>query len=162
MVDSKEFRADFFYRLGVIPVTLPPLRERREDIPILVEHFVKKKCGEMNIPLKRLTDTAISELVNYPWPGNVRELENVIERTMVLSDGDEIKLNDLSLELDERQVGDTAGGVTMPLNKRLDEIERDYIARAMEEAKHVKTKAAELLGIKTSALYYKLDKYDLE
>ena len=162
MVDNKEFRADFFYRLGVIPVTLPPLRERREDIPILVEHFVKKKCGEMNIPLKRLTDTAISELVNYPWPGNVRELENVIERTMVLSDGDEIKLNDLSLELDERQVSDTAGGVTMPLNKRLDEIERDYIARAMEEANHVKTKAAELLGIKTSALYYKLDKYGLE
>jgi two-component system response regulator HydG len=166
MVDEGTFREDLFYRLEVIPLRLPPLRERREDIPLLVDHFMKKKSGEMNIPLKRLTEDAIEGLVAYPWPGNVRELENVIERTIVLADGEEIDHHDLPLTFDEAQVGRALGGKVgggaMPLNERLDEMECDLIARAMDEANHVKTKAASLLGIKTSALYYKLDKYGLE
>ncbi len=164
MVEKGAFREDLFYRLEVIPLYLPPLRERREDIPLLVEHFMIKKCAEMNIALKRLTDEAMMGLTRYPWPGNVRELENVIERTIVLSDGEQVDCQDLPLIFDEvpvdRERQGTGGSIA--LNERLDEMERDFIARAMDEANHVKTKAASLLGIKTSALYYKLDKYGLE
>ena len=165
MVEEGTFREDLFYRLEVIPLTLPPLRERREDIELLVKHFVQKKCGEMNIPPKRLTEEALAGLKSYPWPGNVRELENVIERTMVLVDGEEIGYHDLPLTFDKGAAEEGAGATDdggLLLNERLDEVERDLIARAMEEAQHVKTKAASLLGIKTSALYYKLDKYGLD
>ena len=173
MVEEGTFREDLFYRLEVIPLTLPPLRERREDIELLVKHFTKKKCGEMNIPPKRLTEEALTGLKSYPWPGNVRELENVIERTMVLVDGEEIGYHDLPLTFDAAAAKEEAAaeGVeaaavaddgSLLLNEHLDELERDLIARAMEEARHVKTKAASLLGIKTSALYYKLDKYGLD
>ena len=166
MVQEGTFREDLFYRLEVIPLTLPPLRERREDIELLVKHFTKKKCGEMNIPPKRLTQEALTALKSYPWPGNVRELENIIERTMVLVDGEEIGYHDLPLGFDEAAAKDEAAegadDGSLLLNEHLDELERDLIARAMEEAHHVKTKAASLLGIKTSALYYKLDKYGLD
>lgn len=164
MVEKGAFREDLFYRLEVIPLYLPPLRERRGDIPLLVEHFMVKKCEEMNIILKRLTDEAMTGLVRYPWPGNVRELENVIERTIVLSDGEQVDYQDLPLIFDEVSVDRERQGTggSIALNERLDDMERDLIARAMDEANHVKTKAASLLGIKTSALYYKLDKYDLE
>lgn len=169
MVEQGTFREDLFYRLEVIPLTLPPLRERREDIELLVKHFTKKKCGEMNIPPKRLTEEALTGLKSYPWPGNVRELENVIERTMVLVDGEQIGYHDLPLAFDEAAVKEEAADGaaaaddgSLLLNEHLDELERDLIVRAMEEARHVKTKAASLLGIKTSALYYKLDKYGLD
>jgi len=165
MVDNGDFREDLFYRLEVIPLHLPPLRERKVDIPELVEHFLKKKCGEMNIPLRRLTAEAVEALENYPWPGNVRELENVIERTIVLADGDEVGFHDLPLTFEDS--GDRVAPAALPegevpLNKMLDEMEKELIIRAMEKANQVKTRAAELLGIKTSALYYKLDKYGLE
>lgn len=173
MVEAGTFREDLFYRLEVIPLTLPPLRERREDIELLVKHFTKKKCGEMNIPPKRLTEEALTGLKSYPWPGNVRELENVIERTMVLVDGEEIGYHDLPLTFDAAaakaeaaaegaEAAEATDDGSLLLNEHLDELERDLIARAMEEARHVKTKAASLLGIKTSALYYKLDKYGLD
>jgi len=163
MVAEGTFREDLYYRLEVIPLRLPPLRERREDIRLLVDHFMVKKCGEMNIPLRRLSDEALKGLVRYPWPGNVRELENVIERTIVLADGEKIDYHDLPLTFDEAGRDDQAVAPgAMPLNERLDEIEREMIAQAMQETNHVKTKAASLLGIKTSALYYKLDKYGLE
>ncbi len=171
MVSEGLFREDLFYRLEVIPLHLPPLRERKEDVPLLVEHFMEKKCGEMNIPLKRLNTEALAIFAKYPWPGNVRELENVIERTIVLADGDEIGLQDVPLTFDEgalrdpsirRQQDADRGDDSLLLNDRMDQIERDMIVRAMEEAGHVKTRAAELLGIKTSALYYKLDKYGIE
>lgn len=169
MVEQGTFREDLFYRLEVIPLTLPPLRERREDIELLVKHFTKKKCGEMNIPPKRLTEEALTGLKSYPWPGNVRELENVIERTMVLVDGEQIGYHDLPLAFDaaaaKEEAADGAAAAddgSLLLNEHLDELERDLIVRAMEEARHVKTKAAALLGIKTSALYYKLDKYGLD
>ena len=172
MMVEGTFREDLFYRLEVIPLRLPPLRERKDDVPLLVAHFMEKKCGEMNIPLRRLHGEALQALGHYPWPGNVRELENVIERTIVLSDGDEIALQDVPLTLEEEragvspfentpQNGGAAGGDTLSLNERMDQMERDLIVRAMDEAGHVKTRAAELLGIKTSALYYKLEKYGI-
>lgn len=172
MMVEGAFREDLFYRLEVIPLHLPPLRERREDVPLLVEHFMQKKCEEMNIPPKRLREEALQALSAYPWPGNVRELENVIERTIVLSDSDEIALQDVPLALDESVERSSANalarcvepgaGDSLLLNERMDQIERSMIERAMDEAGRVKTKAAQLLGIKTSALYYKLDKYGIE
>ncbi|MBI2501680.1 MAG: sigma-54-dependent Fis family transcriptional regulator [Candidatus Latescibacteria bacterium] len=163
MVKEGTFREDLFYRLEVIPVRLPPLRERKEDIPELVEHFVRKKCREMNLPLKRLTAEAMKALENYWWPGNVRELENVIERTIVLADGEEVGAHDLPLDSEDLPAGpsEAAHPGSSSLKKDLEEQERERIARAMEQARGVKTRAAELLGIKTSALYYKLDKYGL-
>ena len=172
MVTEGLFREDLFYRLEVIPLHLPPLRERKEDVPLLVGHFMEKKCGEMNIPLKRLNAEALASFANYPWPGNVRELENVIERTIVLSDGDAIGIQDVPLTFDEgaliepsltpRSAENSSNSESLRLNERMDQIEREMIVRAMEDAGHVKTRAAELLGIKTSALYYKLDKYGIE
>ena len=147
---------------------IPPLRERKGDIPELVELFLKKKSEEMNRAPKRLTDEAAGALQRYRWPGNVRELENVIERTIVLSDGDEIGLHDLPLAFEgegsEIEQGADGGVVDgeIPMNQMLDNLERDLIGQAMEQANRVKTRAAEILGIKTSALYYKLDKYGIE
>jgi two-component system, NtrC family, response regulator HydG len=165
MIGSGEFREDLYYRLEVIPLHLPPLREHKSDIPELVAHFLKKKCGEMNVSLRRLTDEAVAALENYPWPGNVRELENVIERTIVLADGDEVGLHDLPLTFVEEEARETMEELPdgeVPLNKMLDDMERKLIVRAMDQAQQVKTRAAEILGVKTSALYYKLDKYGLE
>ena len=161
MVQSGNFREDLFYRLEVIPIYLAPLRERKDDIPLLVDHFLKKKCRDMNLSLKRLSEGAIDSLTRYPWPGNVRELENIIERTVVLVDRDQIGSRDLSLSGSETELGDTVeySGSKLGLNEQLDSLERDLICRAMKESKGVKTQAAELLGIKTSALYYKLEKY---
>ena len=166
MVTEGRFREDLFYRLEVIPIRLAPLRERKTDVPDLVEHFLHKKCAEMGRPLRRLTAEAMKTLTAYPWPGNVRELENVIERTIVLSDGNEVDVNDLPLVFDEggRQgafVDNLESTNEMGLTLRLEELEYQLIAQALEQAEGVKTKAAEILGVKTSALYYKLDKYGL-
>lgn len=164
MVTERSFREDLFYRLEVIPIHLPPLRARKGDIPDLVEHFLQKKCREMNRPIVRLADRALEALVNYSWPGNVRELENVIERTVVLSDGEEVNANDLPLTFEQAQGEE---GIALPegrvaLTRKLEELERQLIEQALAQARGVKTRAAEILGIKTSALYYKLDKYGLE
>ncbi|MEC9246224.1 MAG: sigma-54 dependent transcriptional regulator, partial [Pseudomonadota bacterium] len=93
------FREDLYYRLEVIPLHLPPLRERREDIRLLVDHFMVKKCGEMNIPLKRLSAEAVKGLISYPWPGNVRELENLVRRLAALYPQDEISAEIIEQEL---------------------------------------------------------------
>ena len=168
MVEKGAFREDLFYRLEVIPLYLPPLRERQGDMLLimnkLLEDINEEMAFEPGFKRTRLTAGARNALKSYHWPGNVRELENVIERTIVLSDGEQVDYQDLPLIFDEvpgdRERQGTGGSIA--LNVRLDEMERDLIARAMDEANHVKTKAASLLGIKTSALYYKLDKYDLE
>ena len=161
MVEEKEFREDLFYRLEVIPLHLPPLRECREDIPLLVDHYLKRKSREINRPLRRLSGEALEILCDYNWPGNVRELENVIERTVVLSDGEVIEPSDLPLEAMDRPEGaaQEVGSEGGPLTDQLERLERELITRAMEEARGVKTRAAQILGIKTSALYYKLEKY---
>ena len=167
MVADGAFREDLFYRLEVIPIHLAPLRERKVDIPALVEHFLRIKCADLNRPTKRLTSRAMSALQAYPWPGNVRELENVVERTVVLSDGDEIDAQDLPLTFDADadvtgEGGDPEADGGMRLTQRLEDLERRLIEEALGSVNGVKTRAAQLLGIKTSALYYKLDKYGLE
>ncbi len=175
MVAEGTFREDLYYRLEVIPLHLPPLRERKGDIPMLVEHFLLKKSKEINVPLRRLTDEALQLLCDYPWPGNVRELENIIERTIVLSDGETIGPADIPFDgntcvpssPEGRQAlaherGETPEPGETPLTEQLEKLERELIHGAMQQARGVKTQAAELLGIKTSALYYKLEKYGVE
>ena len=168
MVAEGAFREDLYYRLDVIPIQLPPLRERIEDIPLLVEHFLDKKSREMNLPLRRLTEGAMAALQAYPWPGNVRELENIIERTLVMVEGDTVGAEDLPLAAGdiaaEPALAADAGspGNGLELNERLERLEKELITKAMKDAAGVKTHAADILGIKPSALYYKLDKYGVE
>jgi two-component system response regulator HydG len=162
MVESEEFREDLYYRLNIIPLELPPLRERVEDIPMLVEHFLEKKSSQLNKELPCVSANAMQELANYYWPGNVRELENIIERAVVLCESEEIGLNDLPILLgDPSRTTLRLLKEDLPLVAALEDLERQLIARALEKSKGVKTEAARILGLKTSALYYKLEKYDL-
>ncbi len=158
LVAKGAFREDLYYRLNVIPIHLPPLRERPEDIPVLAEHLLRKhqKPGGT----VHFTAQAMQALKNYDWPGNIRELENIIERTLVIVNKDEIDAQDLTGYLE-------AGGSAAPmpekqtLNEALAGTEKKLIAAAMEKAGNVKSRAARLLGIKTATLYYKLEKYNL-
>ncbi len=162
LVEEGKFREDLFYRLQVIPIDLPPLRDRTGDIPMLVEHFLQKKSLQLNKERPHIGENAMKELLNYSWPGNVRELENVIERGVVLSEGDEIGLNDLPILLgDPSKMALSLPREDLPLDTALEDLERQLIGRALEKSKGVKTEAARILGLKTSALYYKLEKYNL-
>ena len=162
MVESGKFREDLYYRLNIIPLELPPLRDRLEDIPVLVEHFLRKKSSELNKTQSSVNPGAMQELMNYCWPGNVRELENVIERAVVLCENNEIGLNDLPILLgDPNRTTLRLLKDDLPLVEALEDLERQLIARALEKAKGVKTEAARILGLKTSALYYKLEKYSM-
>ena len=155
-VKAKRFREDLYYRLNVIELKLPPLRERREDIPLLVEGFLKK-CGEArNKDVKGVTEAALAMLMDYAWPGNVRELENVIERAVTLSRGAAITPDDLPPDVQgargDRRVLDEAAERNLPLH----EIEKEYIKRILEKTGGNKYQAAQALGIDRKTLYRKL------
>ena len=162
-IKNGNFREDLYYRLHIIPVEVPPLRERLDDLPALVEHFLGKLGPRTRKQIKRVDDAAMRQLATYSWPGNIRELENVIEQSMVLCEGDTITAADLPSFIS----GGGNGAVlkpslgAKPLPELLDDIERELIKEAYGRASGVKTETARLLGIKTSALYYKLEKYGL-
>jgi two-component system, NtrC family, response regulator HydG len=155
------FREDLFYRLFVIPLHVPALRERREDIPLLAEHFIARLCREMGHARVTLTEDALNLLRVYDWPGNVRELENVIERAIVLCEGDRITPEDLPFETPRGRFAVRAPDGFPPLREAMDALERQMIRRAMEAADGVKVEAARLLDLKPSVLYYKLEKHGL-
>jgi two-component system response regulator HydG len=155
------FREDLFYRLFVIPLHVPALRERREDIPLLAEHFIARLCREMGHARVTLTEDALNLLRVYDWPGNVRELENVIERAIVLCEGDRITPEDLPFETPRGRFAVRAPDGFPPLREAVDALERQMIRRAMEAADGVKVEAARLLDLKPSVLYYKLEKHGL-
>ena len=162
-VSSGRFRQDLFFRLHVLPVKLPPLRERREDIPLLVQHFVAKLGPKTNARVRSVSDAALGRIMAYHWPGNVRELENAIEQSLVFADGDEIGPAALPQFLQggaEEDRLDVPREMSLP--EILDDLERQLILKAYMKAGRVKTETARLLGIKTSALYYKLEKYGIE
>ena len=164
MVQKGQFREDLYYRLNVIPVHLPPLRKRKEDIPELVHFFLKRLASQDKRKKISIDKEAMEVLIDYPWPGNIRELENVLERAVVLCDSDRITINELpfiqetSPSLEQRKASLHLRG---NLDERLAELEKQLLLEAMQEAKGIKTKAARSLGIKTSTLYYKLEKYGL-
>jgi two-component system NtrC family response regulator len=157
------FREDLYYRLNVVTLSLPPLRERKEDIPPLIEHFLRKYSRENRKTVAAVSREAKDLLMNYPYPGNIRELENIVERAVVLSRGDTITTQDLPLNLRESKVEDlmkdAARGRSLP--ETLEEIERLRITQALAKSRGVQTQAAEDLGISERVLRYKMKKYGI-
>ncbi len=162
-----EFREDLYYRLNVIPIHLPPLRERREDIPLLARHFMRKICADMRRPVLELTQGALKALENYEWPGNVREMENVIERTIALTDSDIIDRHDLPPQIGGvSQENDQLPALVIPdegldLTETIAQIELALIRQAMEKSHHVKARAADLLNINRTTLVEKIKRYGM-
>jgi len=162
-VAAGRFRQDLYFRLHVLPVKLPPLRERREDIPLLCSHFVAKLGPKTNARVRAVSDAALGRIMAYHWPGNVRELENAIEQALVFAESEEITPAALPQFLQggaEEDRLDVPRELSLP--EILDDLERQLILKAYAKAGRVKTETARLLGIKTSALYYKLEKYGIE
>ncbi|MGH1363628.1 MAG: sigma-54-dependent transcriptional regulator [Calditrichia bacterium] len=156
-VESGEFREDLFYRLNVIPIKLPALRERKDDIPLLVAHFVKKR----NATTRSFSADAIKQFMNYSWPGNIRELENLVERLIVIAPNDEIDAGTVGAQLGNSPVQGMENFSNLPLEDAVAAFEKSLIVHALKSCEGVKNRAAKMLGIKTSTLYYKLEKYGL-
>jgi len=163
LVDKGAFREDLYYRLHIVPLHLPPLRERPGDVAELARFFVHKHGPKVNRRVKGFSVEAVHALERYPWPGNVRELENAVEQALVFSEGEELGASDLPAFVAKGRASDLLALPTgsMSLPEILEDLERQLIIRAYEKAKGVKTETARLLGIKTSGLYYKLEKYGL-
>lgn len=152
------FRADLFYRLNVIAVHLPPLRNRREDIPLLADTFLARSAAQRGTEPKTLTENALDALMAYPWPGNVRELENALERAVILSAGDVIHPDALPERITERRA-EPLVTERVPTTPSLEAIERAYIHWVLQNEGGNKSRAAEMLGIDPSTLYRKLVRY---
>jgi two-component system response regulator HydG len=167
LLANEHFREDLYYRLHVVPITLPPLRERRGDIPPLVQHFIEKLRSRTCTGVRTVSVDALEVLAGYDWPGNVRELENVVERALIMAEGTSLGVAHLpplragaprELLVPEAQF--PAGGTD--LTRMVEGVEERLLRQALEQASGVKAEAARLLGIKPSALYYKLEKYGIE
>jgi DNA-binding NtrC family response regulator len=165
-IDEGNFREDLYYRLNVFPLTVPPVRERREDIPLLAEHFLAKFARETNVPAPRLDDDAMAKLCDYDWPGNVREIENVIERGLIYAGGPVIRAGDIRLDHAPRRAGLSGAvngsGEFLPEGVSLDEHERQLIREALRRAGGNKSQAARLLGLSRNALRYRLAQMGIE
>jgi DNA-binding NtrC family response regulator len=160
LVTKEKFREDLFYRLSVVPINLPPLRERKEDIPFFIDHFVKKYSRKARKKISGISPQAKKTLMEYDWPGNIRELENTIERAVVLSRGDKIEFEDLVYH------GISAGSsLLLPVGgkyKALEDIEKEYI-KIILQAKHGnKSQTAKILGIDRKTLMAKIKKYKIQ
>ena len=152
------FRADLYYRLNVIAIHLPPLRHRRDDVPVLSEAFLQRIASQRGEETKRLSEAALDSLMAYQWPGNVRELENALERAVILSEGDEIGVTALPDRVTERR-GEALVSEKTPTTPTLEAIERAYIQWVLTNEGGNKSRAAETLGIDPSTLYRKLARY---
>jgi len=166
-VIDKKFREDLFFRLNVIQVSMPPLRERGGDLPLLAQYFLKKYSEELGKDVKKVSAYAMDILTQYSFPGNVRELENIIERSVALETSNIVLPESLALSNFQRQRGKgnrrqtDLGSEGIDLDKVMAEIERDYIMRAMEMAHGSKQRAAEILGLSMRSLRYRLEKLRL-
>ncbi len=159
-VKEEQFRADLYYRLNVIPIVIPPLRQRRDDIPLIVDHFLQIASGKSGKP-KSISKEAMDLLVGYDWPGNVRELENIIERAVILQDGDDVDAHDLPDKI-RLHTRDTCRLVMDRAQMTLEELEKEYLISVLEETNWQKKKASAVLGINASTLYRKIQRYGLE
>jgi two-component system, NtrC family, response regulator AtoC len=157
-VERENFREDLYYRLNVVTIQLPKLDERREDIPLLVKHFMEKYSLTFRKPVEGIQPHALQILCNYTFPGNVRELENIIERAVALSEGNEIRAQDLPQDLQQLEFDTIEGEGLLPL----EELEKRYIARVLERTGYNKSLAAQILGIPRTTLWRKLKIYKLQ
>jgi len=164
-VAAGTFREDLFYRLNVVRIDMPALRERREDIPFLTGHFLRKSALENEKGAKNFSPEAMDALIGYEWPGNVRQLQNVVERCVVLAGGDTITLADLPAEIRDEETQYKSAVDLLPvrinLGETLEKIEAALVRRALARTDFVQVKAAEMLGISKSLLQYKLKKYNI-
>ncbi len=166
-VEEKLFREDLFYRLNVFPIRIPPLRERKDDIPLLAEYFINKYCIEMKVPHKSISRDALDLLMNYPWKGNVRELENCIERSIILCDGDIINSDFIALN---RQASLESSLRTLNMEGALEDVSKEAIRivetqrimKALKETKGNKSRASELLKVSYKTLLTKIKEYGIE
>jgi DNA-binding NtrC family response regulator len=163
-LEEGNFRENLYYRLNVFPITIPPLRERPEDIPFLAEHFLAKLASEHGVPQKTLSDAATKKLMSHSWPGNVRELENVIERSLVLASGPVLDAADIRLDETRRPaaLGAATAAGFLPEGVTLDQHEQDLIREALRRASGNKSLAARLLGLTRNALRYRLSQMGIE
>ena len=164
-VKEKRFREDLFYRLKVIPITIPPLRQRREDLPALLTMFIRHFNTEFGKSIQGVDEPASAAMRAYPWPGNVRELRNAIERAVLLGDDKLLALGDLPPEVREArdtEIHDTDGRLELPLQGLdIEEVERDLVCQALRRAKGNRARAARLLGMNRDQMRYRIKKFDL-
>ena len=160
LVNEGKFQEDLFYRLNVIPIHIPPLRERREDIPVLIDHFLEKHRQRTGKRITGIDPEVVDALRKYDWPGNVRELENTIERAVVLTQGTLLTTNVISLLGATSPT--TSGPPSLRLHQNIEWVERETIRRALDQSGGVKKDAAELMGISQRALSYYLAKYRID
>ncbi|MEE9235913.1 MAG: sigma-54 dependent transcriptional regulator [Candidatus Acidoferrales bacterium] len=163
LVNEKIFREDLYYRISVIPLRVPPLRERSDDIPVLTLHFLQRYSEQMSKPIRGIAEDALRALQEYSWPGNVRELENAMERAVALEMGEEISLGNLPEDV-SRVAAPVPGDSLLPdegidLEKHVQEQEKAYLRAALERAQGVRTKAAELLGMSYRSFRHYAKKY---
>jgi len=162
-VRARAFREDLYYRLNVVPIHVPPLRERREDIPALVEHFVRKIARECNRDVRGVSAGALEVLTRYDWPGNVRELENVLHRAVVLARSPVIHLQDVPLDVAMPETGSRLGEDTSPpLREAMEQFERQYILRVLEGTGWNVSRAARRLGVHRNTVLTKLSGWGIQ
>ncbi len=166
MIQEKRFREDLYYRINVISIQMPPLRDRREDIPLLVRFFTEKYARLWGKEPPALTQEAMRTLERYTWPGNVRELENVIERAMALAQGERIESRDLPDEVRGFQGARETGGIEIPdagfnLDEFMERVRAGYVQKALEVESGVMVRAARRLGISFRSMRYFVKKYGL-
>jgi len=159
-IKQNRFREDLFYRLNVVNIHLPPLRERREDIPGLVDFLIQRHRRDLKRPFKGIDNAALKLLLSQPWKGNVRELDNVIEHAMILGNGEWITTTDLPRAL--RETEEALPAVGDELREALRGYERIHIESVLKRTGHDKRKAADLLGLSLSSLYRKLNELGIE
>ncbi|HEX7727875.1 MAG TPA: sigma-54 dependent transcriptional regulator [Terracidiphilus sp.] len=164
MVEDGTFREDLFYRLAVVPLSLPPLRERKEDIPELAEHLLRKARERHGMPALRVHPTVMARLTVHRWPGNIRQLENAIERMIVLSNGEEVTENDLPDELRTLAVPAAGSSLSLDIPEEgisLEAVERELLLRALEKAGGNQTRAARYLDLSRKTFIYRMEKHGL-
>ena len=157
-VEAGRFREDLFYRLNIMEIHIPPLRERPEDIPALIDHFIKRHNPELKRNFQGIEEEALRVLMSLEWKGNVRELDNVIEHTMILAEGERITLKDLPASITS---GQTNPAFTFHLKDALRQFEKQHILRALEQAGQDRKEAAQLLDISLSSLYRKIEELEI-
>ncbi len=161
-VSTQTFREDLYYRLKVVPINVLPLRQRRDDVPVLVDHFIRKYNHEFTKQIEGVSPDALACLQEYPWPGNVRELQNIVERSVALVEGPLIRLQDLPVDLMLPDAGRRARQVeTLPLRQACEQFERQIVLRVLQRVRWNRSEAARLLGLHRNTLKLKLGKWKM-